>query len=732
MQTLKGKVKKFIYNSDNFGVAIFNLIDNEKKSIVITGPITIMKLGIIYEIEGELFINNKLNKTSFVVETVKQVKELTSDLIIHYLSSSLFPTIGKTLAKNIFDFFKDDVFKKILDNPNDLMLVKGMTKEKSQIIQDVVKKNFNENPILDTFLNNNLKIEFYNRLQMDFENKEEMSWVLKNDFYKYANNSGLSPFEEVDKVALAFGEPYDSEKRISWWANMLTTNILFKTGDTYTDLITLRKELIKHFPDIDDIDSKLLYAKQEKILYFQNKKVYTKESFEDEEYIAKILNETNEVYPSDKCNKSFDEILTEVEEHISNTLNIEGFKYNEEQVEALESFYTYNLIIITGGPGTGKTTVIMGLVKMYKIMFNLESYAIAAPTGRAAGRIKEASGYSATTIHKLLKYSGNDKFDLDEKNPTFKDLVILDECSMIDNHLFACLLKGVLIEKKLVLVGDVDQLPSVNYGNLFQDLIESNKFKIITLTKNNRQTNHEGKENKIINLANSIKESTIRNFDFVDSDNLHFIFNENNDALLSEIKKIYSEYRPLILEDELTDIQIVAPMYKNNLGIINLNEEIQELVNPSRLHENVYKRGAYEYRKNDKVMYIENDPKLELSNGDVGFIEKLTFDNKKLEYGYINFNARSKFFKPEGFSKINLNYACSIHKTQGSEYNTVILVLDDTNKSTNFFTNKKMIYTAITRAKKNLFILSNKELFLRACSREMNHRKSTLKEKIIN
>ncbi|WP_342259253.1 SF1B family DNA helicase RecD2 [Spiroplasma endosymbiont of Dioctria linearis] len=731
MKQYKGKVSKFIFKSDNgYAIAIFVLFSDEKKSIVITGPIGMMKIGIIYEVSGEEVDDTKRNQKSLSIKSFSQVKTFDQDGLIKYLSSPIFPTVGKNLAKNIVEYFKDDVFAKIMNNKTELFNIKDMTQAKAEIIYDVVISKFGDTKILDIFVENNLKIEFLNLLQKEEEDINFIEQILREDFYSYANEKGMQPFYEVDRVCTTFGMEENDERRVSWFANEFVKEILFKEGNTFTDINQLLKKMKTHFNLSDEeIRNKLLYAKNQKIIYFKNQKIYTKESYEDEQFIAKelfnLLNRTNYL----KREFNFEEKLEEVENFISSRSGIKNFKYNNEQVEAIKNFMENDISIITGGPGTGKTTVITGIVKMYELVYNDNNFALTAPTGRAAGKIKDDSGYKTSTIHRLLQYSGNDIFEANENKPIFKNLVVIDECSMIDNHLFASLLRGVKGIKKMLLVGDVEQLPSVSYGNLYEDLIVSNYFKTTRLIKNNRQLNSEGEINSIIELSDAIKNETINNFNFENTSNVKFTFSKDYEHIVNILKDTYSNLNPTSIEDQLNDLQIIAPMYKENLGIDNLNNIIQNLVNPSK--SKVYKRYDLEFRVNDKVMYIENDPIYELSNGDVGYIKELNFIGDKLKTAKIVFNEREIEMGLSSFQKIKLSYACSIHKTQGSEYKNTIIILDGNNRNSNFILNKKMLYTAITRAKQNLFIISDQLLFIKACNRNPKARLTTLKEAIM-
>ncbi|QGS51907.1 SF1B family DNA helicase RecD2 [Spiroplasma tabanidicola] len=729
MTEIKGKIKSFIFNNESFGIAVFTLMDNDTRSIVIKGEITSMRLNVFYCLNGETVIDRKTNKTVFEVKSLKQIKITSKELVIKYLCSPLFPTVGKKLASNIYEHFGDDTFNKILSNPEEIKNVKDIKDSQVLIILETLKENFEENKVLEIFEEHNLKLEFYTRVEKFCKSKEEIKNTFENNFFEFAENNFLIPFKEVDRVALAFGLEENSSERISWWAKHLANELLMKTGNTYLELSIIKKELQKVFFNInyEIFDEKLIYAKKNKLLIFENKKVYTKESYNDEVVISKSLLEIeNKIKITKKTN--LEDYLKEVESFVETSLNIKNFKYNQEQKLALENFLNNNVSIVTGGPGTGKTTVIIGLVKLYELVYKKNDFAIVAPTGRAASRINEVSNYEATTIHRLLKYTGNNTFEYNDLNKLDRGMLIIDESSMIDNHLFASIFLGLENLNKIVLVGDIDQLPSVSYGNAFEDIIKSNCFSLTKLITNNRQI-ITGERNSIIDLANCIKNNNIELFDFDNTNNIDFIFENDANYALEKIKDTYLNNRPIDFEEEILNLQIVAPMYKNNLGIDRINNFIQSIVNVNK--KNIYKRGEVEYKANDKIMYTENDSYLKVFNGDVGYIQEIILENKKFKIAKTYFNKELKELNSSQFGKVKLNYACSIHKTQGSEYDKVILVLDNTNQYSSFLINKKMIYTAITRAKKHLFIIGDKKLFINSCKKEMKERLTTLKDRIV-
>lgn len=732
---IKGKISSFLFKNENYGIAIFTLIDKKNKTLVIKGNIATLALNLIYELEGENVIDFKTNKPAFEVNNWKLSKDFSKEIYIKYLSSSLFPTIGKRAAEAVVEYYQDDIFNKILKNKQDLTKITELSSSQRDIIFDVTNKYFGDEKILDIFVKKNLKLEIFNFLKKICLEENEMLSILQNDFYEFAIAHKLKSFEDIDNIAIAFGVEKNSPLRVSWWAFKIGQDLLFETGNTWFKLDTLLKKLRSYFLDLKptEIEEKLIYAKNNKILIFDNgkidniKKIYTYESYNDEVFIANTLNNLSNKQISN-FEFDFEDVISQVETYVGETLNISNFKYNKEQKNAFKNFFNNNISIITGGPGTGKTTVIIGLIKFYKLTYEKKSFSVMTPTGKAANRININNEFFATTIHKFLRATGNDLFEYNEFNPISKNLLIIDECSMIDNHLFTSLLKGVVDIDKLVLVGDKDQLPSVGYGNLYEDIIKSAKFAITELKINNRQI-IEKENNSIIDLADAIKNNVISQFDFKNTNNVEFIFDANPESVIDIVKEIYLKNNPTSIEEQLSNIQIIAPMYKNFLGINNLNVAIQQLVNKN-LHQG-YKKADSIFMINDKIMNTENDSSLEIYNGDVGYIKELNFSKNKLLTSKLVFNSIIKEVNAKQFMKIILSYACSVHKTQGSEYNTVIMVLDPTNYFSKLFLNKKMIYTGITRAKQKLYIISSKELFISAASKEMKKRETSLTMKLI-
>lgn len=732
---IKGKISRFISKSadGNHDIALFIDFVSAKKTIMISGPITLMKVNVVYELEGELVLNKYNNKKIFNVSKFIDINKKEDIDIVSFFSSSIFPTIGKQDAQKIDDYFKTNDLNKIYNRIDELANIETLSEAKRVIIKNSLHEYLSEDWLLKEFINNDLKIDFLNHCRNNIKNDIELENIIKNDFYSYANQNKLKPFKEVDKIALHFGIEQLSSIRITWFARNIIDNGKTKSdGDTYIKPTRLFDELQGFFPmlSIGQLQNKLLEGIDQRALYIQkgeSTKIYSYTRWEEEEEISDIISGIYKASQYKEDIPNFDKVLKEVEEYVAKQLGIEQFKYDEEQVNVLKNFLKNDFSIVTGGPGTGKTTLIMGMAKIFEIIYKSKDIAILAPTGRAAGRINEKdNNLNTSTIHRFLKYKGNGEFIFNKKNQYSTDLIIIDESSMLEQNLFAELLRATIDYKKLVLVGDVNQLPSIGYGNIFQDLIGYKEFCINVLKNNHRQNSF--KENGIIELSNAIiSEDNLEDFDFEAYDDVEFI--EVNPT--TKIDSICSEYSKYIKNDfkkDTLNLQLISPMYEKQIGIINLNIAIQRMLRDQK-KEN-YQRNRYSFFENDKIIYLENNPNLEIYNGDVGYIQKLNKEVNYFKYADCVLGEKNVRLSNSHFNEVELAYAISIHKTQGSEYENVFLVLDPTNTANNFFVTKNMLYTAVSRAKEKLIIFGQKKEFIKYCKKLPRQRLTTLKEKI--
>ena len=499
-------------------------------------------------------------------------------------------------------------------------------------------------------------------------------------------------------------------------------NITFESGDTYSykdEIISYMREFFQI--DVCEIFDEIidsLVRKRKMVVYHD--KYYLYKTYHDEVYISDALYDIS--FYDTSCMHNFDNLLTSVEKEYNIT-------YNEEQKNAIKTVMDNSITIITGGPGTGKTTIVNGILRMYQLInmipdsrFN-QAVALLAPTGRASKRLSETTNCGAMTIHRYLKWNHETKeFGINEYNKNEHRLIIVDEVSMIDNELMASLLHGIEHDCKIVFVGDEFQLPSVSQGNVLKDLIESDMFAHVRLKNIYRQSDNSfipilAREIKNINIESDLHEK---------KDDYNFL-----ECKKSEIKSMLSEIISMSIDKGLSekDVQILAPMYKGENGIDNLNIILQELFNPKTSKKVSVKIGPVEYREHDKVLNLVNNIDQNIFNGDIGYIKKINEKNSQ-EFMVVDYYGNQVTYKREEVGTLRHAYAMTIHKSQGSEFNHVIIPIT---KEFNRMLYNKLLYTGVSRAKKSLVLIGDIEAFLYAVNNSYSvERKTSLTEFIMN
>ncbi len=726
MNYIKGKFRNIIYqNKENgYTVAIFRIKETNdialqnylNKTVTITGVFLDINDNLNYILKGE-YIKHERFGYQYKVESYEKEELKTEDSLIEYLSSPLIKGCGKTTAEKIVKALGIDAIKLIKEDYQVLLNIGGLNEAKAKTIQASLLENSDSDDTLIKLKDLGFSISEATKIYKKYQ--EKTKYIIECDLY------ALNEIIDFNKLDNIFLKNHDSNDDIRLKACIIEAmkRLSFTNGDTYyyeeeiTSLLKTDFTII-----IDDIKlAEIFYTlEEENKIVIQDNLYYLTEYYEAESNIVEdlYLLSNNNINP-----------LLNFEEEImtfSKNLNI---NYNNDQKNAIKKALENKVTIISGGPGTGKTTIINAIVSMYIKMHHytsLESLAhiaLLAPTGRASKKMSLATGMKAQTIHRYLKWNkDSDTFAINEYNKAPEDLIIVDEMSMIDINLFSALLKGIKSNVQLIMVGDVFQLPSVGPGLVLNDLIESNLFTFCPLEQIYRQSANS----YIPYLALEIKNKDLAPDFTIQKDDYNFL-NVDAQNIKPMIKKICLMSKEKGLNEN--DIQVLAPMYKGENGIDNLNILLQELFNPPIPTKKELKIGEVTYREHDKVLQLQNNPDCNVFNGDIGYIEKITtIDGKKQII--IDFEGNKVEYKLEDMHEIKHAYAITIHKSQGSEFPHVILPIT---KSYYRMLYNKLIYTGVSRAKKSLVICGDAQSFIMAVNNDYaSTRKTMLKERLMH
>jgi len=458
-ETIKGKLSRFLYQNENgWGIALFKSLDNNAQ-VKIKGNVGLIQPKVPYELTGVFEQHPKYGK-SFEVTSFQIISLNNKDQYLNFFSETV-PGIGPVVSQRILEAYdQDDLFQAILKNPKPLDDVKGLKPSSKELLIQGIKDLNTENHFTKIFFAADLKMDFLTKLKNDFyqeKNKDEViEHILYNDFYYYAKRNHLTPFDEVDKVVMHFQKLSPEDPfRLAWNLNYLIEEVLNQTGNTYTDSQTLFKKLkdYRGIFDYDLFEAALEKAKELKLIYQKSQAYFSDDSWSDEQAITDQIIESLKLGSPKLTKTKVTTMINEVEKEIQVAENQPKFKYDENQKIALTTFANNSFFLLNGGPGTGKTTVLKGMVKLFQKLENQPKIAIAAPTGRAAARINEIDPkLNAKTIHKLLKATEHGVFEMNKINPLEYDLIIVDEASMIENKLFARLLEAAHFMVKYLLI----------------------------------------------------------------------------------------------------------------------------------------------------------------------------------------------------------------------------------------------------------------------------------------
>ncbi len=739
MEQIEGIVENIIYQNKDTGYTVLEL-STGKELLTSVGSFNSISVGENICVKGE-YVNHPLYGKQLKAISFKA--SIPNDIVSleRYLSSGAIKGVGPSIAHKIIQTFKDDTKRVIEEEPELLSKIKGISGKKAQDIayQFEEKRDLRDAMIfLSQYgINGTLAVKLYKVYE------DEIYYIIKQNPYKLSEDVRGIGFKTADEIARKVGIEKDSEFRIkSAVEYILYLNA--EKGNTYMKVMDLFNET-KFLLDIEiendyfeTLLSNMVIDRRIKIEHSTD--VYLNYYYKVEAEVAKRLLSIN----ASVADLNYEKSTVEDFEKFFKEKNI---LLDEMQLLFIKKSIENGVSILTGGPGTGKTTTINGIIQFFGAK-NLK-ISLAAPTGRAAKRMSEATGYEAKTIHRLLEVNGvvNDKdasshgeFLRNEENPLETDVVIVDEMSMVDISLFNSLLKAIPLNCRLVMVGDIDQLPSVGPGNVLHDIIASEKFSTVKLEKIFRQA----MESDIVKNAHKVNNGEKIKLDNKSSD---FFFIEESDAMhiTARIWRLLSQKLPKYVDAKTSDIQVITPMKKGNLGTYKLNEDLQRALNPKAINKKEYELpNGKILREHDKVMQNKNDYKLDwiikgmydipietgkgVFNGDIGEVIEIDKLNKKVEVLYDE-NRYVKYDFTD-LDEIELAYAITIHKSQGSEYPAVVIPILDVPR---LLSNRNLLYTAITRAKKCVVIVgSEKALNYMIQNKNEVRRQTGLCEKLIN
>lgn len=741
----EGYVEKVIYKNEDNGYAVF-AVEGEDGEDIFVGNLHGVAEGIYVSAEGE-YVEHPTYDLQFKFTSceIKMPDDMLG--VEKYLGSGVIKGVGEALAKRIVKKFRMDSLRIIEEEPERLAEIRGISERKAREIATSYneKKGMQDALMFLTGLNIpvNLAVRIYN------EYGDEVYDIIKTNPYKVAEDITGVGFKTADEIADRLGIGRDSDFRVRaaimytlLGANRLghmylpqkalvdkTYSLLLNDYMPYDpelemsicnqilELSVSGKIIIKELEDpeenenIDDIELEYMDESMEDTCGSSTNAIYAASNYYTELSSARLLTDLDIDFS--KAKLKIDKIISSVEDR-------ENIQLADAQKLAIRNAVDHGVAVITGGPGTGKTTIINVLIKIYE-SFRMK-IVLAAPTGRAAKRITEATGYAAQTIHRMLELTGGVeeeetaayRFARNESNPLEADVIIIDEMSMVDSGIFYSLLKAVAPGTRLVLVGDSNQLPSVGPGNVLRDIIASGVFSVSVLDRIYRQ----GEDSDIIGNAHKINAGEhieIKN----KSRDFFFIPRNGYNEIIDELKVLLTRQLPSYFDVAIPDIQVLTPMRKYDLGVENLNKQLQEVLNPMAASRPEHDRGDVVFRQGDKVMQIKNNYKLEwkimdpagkfseeegvgVFNGDIGFIKTVDDYDQKL---VVEFDDGRQAEYPYGqLDELEHAFAITIHKSQGSEYPVVVIPLL---RCPPKLLNRNLLYTAVTRARKCVVIVGN-------------------------
>lgn len=733
MDKVKGVVNKIVYYNDNNGYGIVKIKMDYKNPELAKYRTTLFSnvLSILctfdrrpfedeeYEFEGEIESSSygfQLKATTF-----RRINENSKEGIVTYLSSELFPGIGKKAAEKVFEALGNEALKLIVDDRSVLDNIDITLKQKDSLYENLIIHYTKEKQLVELLnfgIGMGMSVRIINVLG------DKAAKTVKENPYKLIDLVEGIAFLRADEIAKKLGFKEDDPKRLVALIHYVIKSLIYSTGDSYVEKDDLFEKVTNFSNTINDVINQenfnhyLETLKQTKKIIIEDEKyIFDHSVYYDEINVAKCISQILKNDKTDYNKKDIPQVIEDV-------MTINNITYSPKQLEAIEKALLEPITIVTGGPGTGKSTVIKGIVEAFASLYNKKDLVkneiyLLAPTGRASKRLKEVTNHNnASTIHKFLGYQGNGFFAALNDGEIKAKLIIIDEFSMVDISLASIFFKCISPLTKIVIVGDVDQLPAVGCGDILRDLIDSKEITTTRLDKIHRQAS----DSTIISLAHEINQGNLP-YSIIEKQHDRNFIPCNDEMMIDFITTVVKQGIDKGM-DLIKDIQVLVPMYRGFVGIDAINYKLQDTFNKND-NEIVY--NGKRYRENDKVIQLVNRQEKQVMNGDIGYIRAINKENNSVKSIDVQFDFGSVHYEKDDLDDLSLAYAISIHKSQGSEFGLVVVPF-----SFKYWImlKRKLIYTAITRAKKYLIMLGNIEALRKGIVQIEEKRKTKLQDRL--
>ncbi len=675
MENISGIVDIYLFFSESNGYSVFKLEDGTS----CVGNLPKLNEGDRVELSGNWVEHPRYGK-QFKIESANISYPVTESGIIKYLASGMIHGIGPVTAQRIVSKFGEATLDVFDNNIERLIEVDGVGKKKLDVIKEGWQEQKSARSVMLFLQSNGISSTYSLKIYKQYGDVAP-ELIQKNPYRLISDIWGIG-FKIADGIGKSLGFTGDDPFRLK--AGIVhTLQQAVKDGHTFLPKDLLIKEASYILQaDVGYSDTLFEDLEENGEIHTHNGNVYISDFYRAEREIENSINSLLSITPVKP--PKLDKVLNSFQEN-----------YSDEQLDAIRTSYAEKMLIITGGPGTGKTTTLKGIIELFQTFD--KKIMLAAPTGRAAKRMTEVIGLEAKTIHRLLEYNPKENdFVINEDNPLETDLLIVDEISMIDTILMYHLILAINTNTTLILVGDIDQLPSVGAGNVLKDLIASEQIPVIELNTIFRQA----KDSDIVINAHRINKGEMPALNFIKETDFVFLEESSNTKIPQKILRLCSDELPRKFDfNPVEDIQILSPIYKGDVGVTALNKLFQNELNESTT---VYSQGDKVFKANDKVMQLRNNYDKNVFNGDIGFVVGTNNESKIM---YISFEGKMVDYKFEELDEITLAYAVTVHKSQGSEFPCIIMPLTTSHY---MMLQRNLLYTAITRATKLLILIGTK------------------------